>query len=429
MTLPDEFLRRMQGQLGGGYAAYLQAMTQPPPRALRVNTLKTGVEPFLEHIGIPLMPTGVLPESFFVPADFRPAQSLPHRAGHCYMQDPSALLPAAALEPQPGMAVLDLCAAPGGKATQIAAAMRNTGLLVANEPVLKRARVLESNLERLGVTNTIVTCMPPDRLCALLHNRFDAVLADAPCSGEGMFRKDATAVRDWSLAHVRACAARQTAILDAAALALRPGGRLVYATCTFSPEENEGVVSAFIAAHPDFSLGLTNRVYPHESEGEGQFYARLERAGSAESALRPTAMQGVPLWEAFAREYLPALPPRPSALLPDGRVYLPPPQSLPHTDRLHILRAGVPAGEILHERFLPSHALAMAFPNAFRQHAALSTDGIAAYLNGESIACDPALSGWCAVEYGGLAVGLGKAVDGMLKNHLPKGLRGGVLIR
>lgn len=413
----------MKAQLGDGYAAYIAAMAEPPKRALRVNTLKTSVHDFLSHIGCALCPTGLLPESFYVPPDFQPARSLPHRAGHCYMQEPSAQLPVLALPLADSMAVLDLCAAPGGKASQIAAALHNRGLLVANEPVLSRARTLAGNLERLGVTNAIVTRMQPERLCPLLAGCFDAVLVDAPCSGEGMFRKDEGAIKDWSPAHVQACAVRQAAILEAAAIALRPGGTLVYATCTFSPEENEDVVAAFLHAHADFCCDLQRHVYPHEGMGEGQFFARLRRVGDGANGMRPSMGQRIPVWETFRAAYMPGLPPQNAMLLPDGRVFLLPPLMTPAFERLHMLSAGVLAGEVKNGRFLPAHALAMAFPQAFSQYAALSNEGLPAYLHGEAIPCEAGLAGWCAVRHDPLVLGLGKASGGMLKNHLPKGLR------
>ena len=423
MTLPKAFSDRMKAQLGKDYAAYLAAMAEPPRRALRINTLKTCVEDFLLHMDGPLRPTGLLPESFYVPPDFQPARSLPHRAGHCYMQEPSAQLPVLALPIAESMAVLDLCAAPGGKASQIAAAQKGSGLLVANEPIPARARTLMGNLERLGVTNAIVTSMPPERLCPLLTGCFDAVLVDAPCSGEGMFRKDEGAIQDWSPAHVSACAVRQAAILEAAAIALRPGGTLVYATCTFSPEENEGVVDAFLRAHEDFTCDLQRHVYPHEGMGEGQFFARLRRADEAANGMPPATGQNIPAWEDFRAAYMPALSAQRPLLLPDGRVFLLPPLMQPAFERLHMLCAGVLAGEIKGARFLPAHALAMAFPQAFAQYTALSDDSLPAYLHGEAIPCDGTLSGWCAVRHGPLVLGLGKASGGMLKNHLPKGLR------
>jgi len=425
--LPDAYLARMRKMLGEAeFTAYLRAMDERPRRALRVNTLKTTPEAFLAQADFPLAPTGILPESFFFGDGVAIGRHPLHAAGLCYAQEPAAQAPAALTGAGAGMAVLDLCAAPGGKTTQLAAMMRNTGLLVANEPVRGRAENLAGNLERLGVKNALVTCMRPDALAHLLGACFDVALVDAPCSGEGMFRKDEAAVREWSEEHVLACAARQGRILESAALLLKGGGWLVYATCTFSREENEGVVEAFLAAHPDFSLLECRRMYPHSSAGEGQFMAVLARAGGAGDAsgtLAAPAGERIPAFEAFWREAF-AIEAPAAMLLPDGRVLLPP-ALLPRALRgLHILRAGVLAGEVKNGRFTPGHALAMAYPAAaFRAAVGLEGGAPARFLSGETVACPPDRAGWCPATVLGHPIGWGKAVDGVLKNHIPKGLR------
>ena len=426
-NLPEAYLARMKAQLGeADLAAYLRAMDEHPRRALRVNLLKTAPEPFVNMADFPLSPTGLLPESFFFEDDVAIGRHPLHAAGLCYVQEPAAQVPATLGGVAPGLTVLDLCAAPGGKTTQLAALLQNTGLLVANEPVRGRAEVLAGNLERLGVTNALVTCMRPDALAAQLGACFDVALVDAPCSGEGMFRKDEIAVREWSPEHVLACAARQGQILESAALLLKPSGRLVYSTCTFSREENEGAIEAFLQAHPDFSLVESRRMYPHSSVGEGQFMALLTRAGNgADNADALSAPKGerIPLFEAFWRETFLGEPPR-AMLLPDGRVMLPPALLPRELKGLHILRAGVPAGEIKNGRFTPDHALALAYPAAaFRQTMGLECGALTRFLAGETVACYPDRSGWCPATIMGHPIGWGKAVDGVLKNHIPKGLR------
>ena len=427
-NLPEAYLHRMRSQLGESeFAAYLAAMERQPRRALRVNLLKTTAEDFSAQAGFSLTPTGILPESFFFEDDVAIGRHPLHAAGLCYVQEPAAQAPAALTEAGRGMTVLDLCAAPGGKTTQLAAMMQNTGLLVANEPVRSRAEILAGNIERLGVTNALVTCMRPDALASSLGACFDLVLVDAPCSGEGMFRKDETAVREWSEEHVLACAARQEQILASAALLLKPGGRLVYSTCTFSREENEGAIERFLSAHADFSLIESRRMYPHSSVGEGQFMAVLVRAGEAASAslvaLTVPAGERIPAFEAFWRETfaidLPA-----TMLLPDGRVLIPP-ALLPRELRgLHVVRAGVLAGELKNGRFTPNHALALAYPaDAFRATVPLEAGALVRFLAGETVACNPSLSGWYPATALGNPVGWGKAVEGTLKNHIPKGLR------
>ncbi len=446
--LPNEFLARMRTQLGGGYAAYLRAMHDVPRRALRVNTLKIAPEAFERLADFPLVPVEETPAGYLFPDGVAIGRHPLHLAGLCYVQEPSAQQPARLLGVAPGRTVLDVCAAPGGKSGQIAQLLGGKGLLIANEPVAARASALQFNLERLGVANAVVTGMYPDGLCAALRGRCDAVLVDAPCSGEGMFRREPDAAADWSVSHVIACAGRQARILEAAAIAVKPGGALVYSTCTFAPEENEAVVEAFAARHPQFCVRSMQRLYPHTFPGEGQFMALLVRAGEAppcagaENAAKPSGARraakqkrpGRPdvaadaerlaPWEAFCAEFLTRRIAERTAPLPDGRLFLLPEGDPGGLAGLRILRAGVLAGQIRNGRFLPAHALFLALrAEDFRQRAALAGKELDAFLKGETVPCDPCLSGWCAVTYADHCIGFGKAVSGTLKNHLPKGLR------
>ena len=328
-------------------------------------------------------------------------------------------MPASLFDLTPGMAVLDVCAAPGGKSAQLAAKVPQ-GVLFSNEIVPNRANVLLGNLERMGARNAVVTSMDPEKLTALTGPIFDAVLVDAPCAGEGMFRKDPGAVAEWSPEHVLSCAKRQRAILASAQKAVKPGGQLVYSTCSFSPAENEENVAWFLKEYPDFELMEERRLYPHTSLGEGQYAARLRRRGAApETAFLPPKSSKAPLVEAFIDEACTGLK-APLRLLPDGRALLPPP--LPCAlDGMRVLRAGLLLGEIVKGRFVPAHALAMAAGLPLRQRVELSAPDALRYLHGETLPTDAA--GWCAVTHAGLALGLGKGTDGILKNHLPKGLR------
>lgn len=305
--------------------------------------------------------------------------------------------------------------------------MKNKGLLIANEPVSQRADTLCRTFERLGVTNAVVTCMQPDALCPALNALCDLVLVDAPCSGEGMFRKEAEAVAAWSGEHVHACAIRQKAILSAAARAVRPGGTLIYSTCTFSFEENEGVVEDFLSAHSDFTRKTMRRLYPHTCAGEGQFAAVLCRAGSAaprNQGLTELQNTRIPAFEEFCAETLSAPLPRPAQLLPDGRVILPPALLPAEMKKLHVRIAGIPAGEVRGTRFIPSHALFLALPaSAFRCALPLSGEALARYFAGETVPVPANDRGYCAVAYEGHPVGFGKADGKILKNHYPKGLR------
>lgn len=439
--LPEAFLRRMHRQLGDpGYADYLSAMERTRPRALRVNTLKTDIAAFLSLADAALTPDEIVPEGFFVPEDFPVGTNPLHAAGLFYMQEPSAQFPAALLCAKPHETVLDLCAAPGGKAGQLAAGMQNTGLLIANEIVPQRAGVLSGTLERLGVQNAVVTNMRPDALCPLLSGSCDAVLVDAPCSGEGMFRKEPQAVCDWSEAHVRASAERQRRILESAAVCVKPGGRLVYSTCTFSPEENEETVAWFLAAHPAFSCAAQKRFYPHTSTGEGQFAALLLRDDSPVPAAiektqsggrRVPSRKGKPINPAtdaaldrFFKETMTVRPGATPLFLPDGRVFLQPERVPDALSEMRVLSCGVLAGELRGERFRPAHALFLAYPGD-EFLTALTLDGAAlfAFLAGETVPCDPSLTGYAAVCVHGHPLGFGKCDRGTLKNHLPKGLR------
>ena len=416
MNLPQAYLNRMKDQLGEAFPVYLAAMEAPERRAARCNPLKMSPD------GLRALRPGFTPaggEGFLLPEGFAPGKDPLHCAGAYYVQELSAQMPAGLLELTPNMAVLDLCAAPGGKSGQLAAKVPQ-GVLFANEIVPHRANVLLGNLERMGAKNAVVTSMDPEKLIAATGPVFDAVLVDAPCAGEGMFRKDPEAVRAWSPEHVIACAKRQRAILTSAQGAVKPGGQLVYSTCSFSPAENEENVGWFLDAYPDFELLEERRLYPHTSLGEGQYAARLRRKGAAERiGYLPPKKEKAPLVEAFLRDMCPDLCGE-LRLLPDGRSLLLPP--LPCSlEGLRVLRAGLLLGECVKGRFVPAHALAMAAGLPLRQRTELSEGDALRYLRGETLPTD--LSGWCAVTCHGLALGLAKGAGGVLKNHLPKGLR------
>ena len=416
MNLPQAYLNRMKDQLGEAFPAYLAAMEAPERRAARCNPLKMSPD------GLRALRPGFTPaggEGFLLPEGFAPGKDPLHCAGAYYVQELSAQMPAALLELTPDMAVLDLCAAPGGKSGQLAAKVPQ-GVLFANEIVPHRANVLLGNLERMGAKNAMVTSMDPEKLIAATGPVFDAVLVDAPCAGEGMFRKDPEAVRAWSPEHVIACAKRQRAILASAQGAVKPGGQLVYSTCSFSPAENEETVAWFLSEYPDFELVEDRHLYPHACLGEGQYAAKLRRRGSApKTAYLPPKSDKAPLADAFLREETAGLA-GPLRLLPDGRALLLPPLPCALAG-LRLLRAGLLLGEVAKGRFVPSHALAMAVGLPLLQRVELTEADALRYLRGETL--PTALSGWCAVTYAGLALGLAKGAGGILKNHLPKGLR------
>ena len=416
MNLPEAYLDRMKGQLGEDFDAYLAAMVSPEKRAARANGLKLSPEKLAE-LRPDFLPTGG--EGFLLPEGFAPGRDPLHAGGAYYVQELSAQMPASLFGLTPGMAVLDVCAAPGGKSAQLAAKVPY-GVLFSNEIVPNRANVLLGNLERMGARNAVVTSMDPEKLTALTGPVFDGVLVDAPCAGEGMFRKDPGAVAEWSPEHVLSCARRQRAILASAQKAVKPGGQLVYSTCSFSPAENEENRAWFVSEFPDFELVEERRLYPHTSLGEGQYASKFRRQGAAvDTAYLPVRSDKAPLAEAFLQEEMEGLS-GPLRLLPDGRALLLPP--LPCAlDGMRLLRAGLLLGEIVKNRFVPAHALAMAAGSPLHRRTSVSESDALRFLRGETLPTD--LAGWCAVTYKDLPLGLGKGAAGVLKNHLPKGLR------
>lgn len=353
------------------------------------------------------------------------------------------------LQPLPGETVLDLAAAPGGKTTHIAALMQGQGLLVSNEIHPERAKILAENVERLGLANTLVTSASPGELSARFPEVFDRIMLDAPCSGEGMFRKDPAAIEEWSPKHVEMCAARQWDILQDAYLMLKPGGRMVYSTCTFNRRENEETIQRFTREYPDMELITTKRLWPHLEKGEGHFVALLQKTASGDaadsdrhrspgkrgrssspktSAQLREALQQFTSWAAveipgFAAHGVPLLFGDSLYLLPETF------QERLHTgllDGLRVPRAGLHIAQLKKNRIEPAHALAMALrPDQAARTYDMPADGpdIQTWLRGGGLPVPSSLHGWTLVTVDGLPVGWGKASTGQLKNHLPKGLR------
>ena len=244
--LPEQFLDRMKQMLGEEFPAFLESYEQEKYQALRINPQKTTIASFMEKSPFLRKPVPWEKNGFYYDREDAPGKHPYHAAGVYYIQEPSAMAPAAYLDAQPGERILDLCAAPGGKSTQIAAAMGGEGLLISNEIHPARAKILSENIERMGIRNGMVLNESPQALAKIFESYFDRIMVDAPCSGEGMFRKNTEACEEWSPETVENCAMRQQEILNCAASMLRPGGRIVYSTCTFAPEENEGTVSLFL---------------------------------------------------------------------------------------------------------------------------------------------------------------------------------------
>ena len=275
ITLPKDFEKRMNSQLGDEFDDFIASYNEGKISALRLDD---GISPE-DVFARSLEKVAWCPTGYYYEEDLTPGQHPYHDAGVYYIQDASAMLPAEMLNPVPGDVVLDLCAAPGGKSTQLGKKLAGKGLLVANEIIPSRAKILSENIERLGITNCIVTNEAPENLSNKLPSFFDKILVDAPCSGEGMFRKNPDAMNEWSLDNVKMCADRQDYILDEAVKMLKSGGTIVYSTCTFSPEEDEECIERFLTRHCDFMLTKQERLWPHKIKGEGHFSAVLQHKG------------------------------------------------------------------------------------------------------------------------------------------------------
>lgn len=484
--LPEKFLERMQNMLGEEYPAFLESLSGKRYRALRLNPLKTRIQEGKEKLPFTLSPVPWTKNGFYYEEEEQPGKHPYHEAGLYYIQEPSAMAPvpclmeerasAAAIperqeehvsvaaiperqeEPATPGRVLDLCAAPGGKSTQIAEYMRGRGMLITNEIHPQRAKILSENIERMGISNAIVLNETPESLSKRFIAFFDRILVDAPCSGEGMFRKNDNAGEEWSEENVALCAERQDGILDCAATMLKPGGRLVYSTCTFAPAEDEGSVSRFLETHPDFCLEKEERLMPHKIKGEGHFLAVLHREGGLlSSAATAGTEKSLTLKDCrefldFAKEALTI----PAEELTEGKIllrfgeqlYLAPAET-PSLRGLKVLRPGLHLGTVKKNRFEPSHALALFLKKEQVVNGInLAGDGTAVrkYLEGQTLTigagCDVEMAhiitrgrmaaeqadvslpkGWCLVCVDGYSLGWGKAAGAVLKNHYPKGLR------
>ena len=427
--LPEAFLNRMKDQLGDEYPDYIASLERPRAVAMRFNPLKGEIPnlPFVQA-PVPWEPMG-----YYYDPESRPGLHPFHEAGVYYLQEASAMAPVSLLDPQPGEKICDLCAAPGGKTTQIAGRMAGEGFLLCNEFNPKRAKVLSRNIERMGIPNALVTNEHPQKLADRLPGFFDRVLIDAPCSGEGMFRKEEAAVTDWSEDAVAACAQRQREILHSGAQLVRPGGLLVYSTCTFAPEENEETVAAFLESHPDFvpeevaapwftpAGSGSFRLWPHKLLGEGHFAAVLRRKGEPEDPEKAPIGEKLPAqWQEFARSL--------DIHLPEGKcvrfgqsIYWAPTE-MPDIRGLKVLRPGLALGEEKKGRFEPDHALALWLKSARTElELPADSDSLRAYMHGDVIPCSE--NSWCLVKADGYSIGWGKADGKVLKNHYPKGLR------
>ncbi len=437
MILPEDFKNRMRSLLGSEYTDFEKSMELPPISGVRI---KAGAEEAVLTAFPHLKPVPWCKSGYY--GEKLPGNHPFHLAGLYYSQEPSSMCPGEAMPLEDGDIILDLCAAPGGKSTHIASRMRG-GFLVSNEIHPKRATVLLENIRRMGIANCAVTNEDPKNLEKKFPQFFDKILVDAPCSGEGMFRKEKAAVEDWSVNHVLSCAVRQKSILTSAVKMLRPGGMLMYSTCTYAPEEDEGVCEylinelglelipmeglsmlemgrgEYINSSLDFSP--SRRAFPHKIDGEGQFLSLFKKLGSSSPTVFSHRSPDFPLWEEFARENL-CRKPEGTLIAYGGRLFC---QSVAvDFSGIRTLSPGLYLGDLKKNRFEPSQALATALSREdFCRTLELSPDTpeLFAYLRGEEIAAD--VKGWCIVTCSGFPLGWGKGSGGRLKNKFPKQLR------
>ena len=470
-SFPAEFLERMKEMLGEEYPAFFESLGQERQQSFRVNTGKTSVSEFLQQTDWKLKPVPWCETGFYYGKEIRPGKHPYHNAGVYYIQEPSAMVPAECLKAQPGDIILDLCAAPGGKSTQIAAAMKGEGILICNEIHPARAKILSENIERMGIKNALVLNETPEQLAEHFPVCFDKIMVDAPCSGEGMFRKNEEAGNEWSLDNVKLCADRQDGILDCAYEMLRPGGRMVYSTCTFAPAENEGSISRFLAKHEEFEIvpidkkelgipegcdgipgcvenpapGITGtlRLWPHKLRGEGHYAAVLQKKGKLPEGYQPVSAtgseKGIPAknltkdWAEyfnFAKETFSEEQTIKAGLCTAGEGFLAfgdnlyrMPERMPGVKGLKVLRPGLHLGTLKKNRFEPAHALALALrPEDVKHVWKLSVEEAAAYLKGQTFSAEGE-KGWYLICVDGCSLGWGKLAGGVMKNHYPKGLR------
>lgn len=459
MNLPIEFEKKMKAFLGDEWDDFLYSYDNNRFQALRFNTLKVQSPEERMRILKTLKissdkKVSWANEAYYFDENVRPGKHPYHEMGLYYIQEPSAMSAAALLAPKPGMRVLDLCAAPGGKSTQLATYLGDSGLLVSNEINTQRSRILSQNIERMGIKNAIVTNEDSFVLASHFPGFFNAIQVDAPCSGEGMFRKLPEAIEQWSMENVAICAARQKEILDNAAVMLKPGGTIVYSTCTFSKEENEDVIEYFLERHPDFTLEEMERFWPHKVDGEGHFVAKLVRRGCVDTDLKADrktkknknsknrknetkpalTKENMKLLSEFLDE---TISDDMAALIKNSRLVMFGEQlyRLPDMEvdikGLKVQRAGLHIGEFKKQRFEPSHSLALALKlNDAKNVVKLTCDNpqTIGFFNGQSVMLSDEQAaeckkGWALVCVDGYTAGWGKVNGTQVKNHYPKGLR------
>lgn len=451
MNLPVRFCEKMHRLLKDDYEEFIEGYNGENHFSLRVNTIKANVDQFCAENLFDLEKVDWCPTGFYYNGVYRPGKHPYHRAGVYYIQEASAMGPVVAAEIEKGDKVLDLCAAPGGKSSGAAAALNGSGILVTNEIVSSRAKILSSNLERMGVRNAVVTNESPADLEKFFPGYFDKIIVDAPCSGEGMFRKDPKAAREWSPQAVEACAIRQRLILESADKMLAPGGKIIYSTCTFSPEENEMTVADFVRNHPEYTiikpevhhffspgrpdwadgnprLENTMRLFPYKLKGEGHYIAVMQKNGGQSGKVKCIApiknRKVIAPWDNFRKSSL-NIPDFENYLTVGNTLYAMP-SNMPDFSKIKVLRAGLRLGEIKKDRFEPDHSLAMALKpsDAFTvENLDIDDPKVNEYLTGQQIETINSYKGYRLIAVNGYTIGWGKSDGNVIKNHYPKGLR------
>lgn len=442
MDLPVEFEERMKEMLGEEYNEFKEKfITEENFSALRLNRLKNIPKELADTVS-ELERVKWCSDGYYVKKDIIDGKHPFHVAGLIYFQEPSAMAVVPALGIEQGDYVLDLCAAPGGKATYAGAMLEGEGVLVANEIIPKRSVILSDNIERMGIKNALVTNENPQRLSEKFPEFFNKIIVDAPCSGEGMFRKEPKALAEWSVEHTKSCSIRQKLIMDSAIKMLSPGGKLIYSTCTFAPCENEGVVDYVLSnyenmklipidsthftdgvsewADSSYDLSLTKRIFPHKNKGEGHFLALFQKEGKFQKPQvreKIKETDDVKLFREFEKKYLNTDFSGKFVKFGENLYLLPENTDI---DKLKVERAGLMLGKCKKGRFEPAHALALALkPEEIKN--TFEADDIDRYLKGETLEGD--ISGWCCVTYKGVNMGWAKGSGGVLKNHFPKYMR------
>ena len=479
IKLPEAFKNRMKELMGNEYDSFIKSYTKSKSYGLRINPLKFSPDD-IDKTGFTLTPVAWAENGFYADIEERPGKHPLHEAGAYYIQEPSAMSVVSLLDPKPGDIVLDLCAAPGGKSTQIAGCLKGRGLLVSNEIFPARARILSQNIERLGITNALVCNESPDNMVRHFPQFFDHMVVDAPCSGEGMFRKDETAIKEWSEENITICSERQQMILECADKMLKPGGTMVYSTCTFAPAEDEEMLLWFLRSHPDYSvadwkkselpldagldsgrcdfisdeyLPLTDeekssiegslRLWPHKLSGEGHYAVKLVKSNNAadevtikKSKKKNTASKNIlsktesKQFFSFVSEIIKNEPDASRHYEYFGDELYMYPELLTSINKIKVLRAGLHMSTRKKNRYEPAHAWAMSLkPDSVRQYIDCDKDTAIKYLRGEALNINDIspeinnMKGWVLICYMGCSLGWGKAGNGVIKNHYPKGLR------